>query len=124
MSWADAQSYCRSKNTDLAIVDNEEELVQLNQVIGGFSNVWIGLRPDPDTWKWSIENQNYYGEGEADFRMWGPGEPSAGLIYYKVCVAILRTGDWDEQLCNVFQYFICYDGKKSHQWFCFYLVLY
>lgn len=118
MSWAAAQSYCRSKYTDLAIVDNEEELAQLSQVIGGFSNVWIGLRPDPDAWKWSLENQDYYGEGEADFRMWGAGEPNGGLSYYKMCVAILRTGDWNDQLCNMLQYFICYDGKKSHQWLC------
>uniref|UniRef100_A0A3Q1ID68 C-type lectin domain-containing protein n=1 Tax=Anabas testudineus TaxID=64144 RepID=A0A3Q1ID68_ANATE len=109
MSWSDAQTYCRSRFTDLATVHNETELAQLNQVIGGYTNVWIGLRPDPEAWRWSLENQDNPGEGEAGFRMWAAGEPNTGLSYYIFCGAMLKTGEWADMPCITVLFFICYD---------------
>uniref|UniRef100_A0A3Q1IL53 C-type lectin domain-containing protein n=1 Tax=Anabas testudineus TaxID=64144 RepID=A0A3Q1IL53_ANATE len=94
-TWNNAQSYCRSKYNDLAAVQNQEELAQLNQLIGTFYYVWTGLHTDT----------------EAGFRMWAAGEPSFGLRQYKACVAMLATGKWSDVLCSSTSSFICYNGK-------------
>ncbi|XP_045926870.1 lithostathine-2-like [Micropterus dolomieu] len=66
-------------------------MAKLNDLIGRYDNIWIGLHSDTEAWKWSLENQDYYGdEGEAGFRMWNNDEPN-GDGYYKVCAAMLRT---------------------------------
>ncbi|KAK2894329.1 hypothetical protein Q8A73_016813 [Channa argus] len=107
-TWTDAQSYCRSMYTDLATVQNEEQLAELNQLIGTNPSVWIGLSADTEAWRWSLENQAYYGKGEADFRMWNSQEPNGGG-YYKVCVAMATGGTWTDQLCINTLAFICYN---------------
>ncbi|XP_067333286.1 macrophage mannose receptor 1-like isoform X2 [Channa argus] len=111
-TWTDAQSYCRSMYTDLATVQNEEQLAELNQLIGTNPSVWIGLSADTEAWRWSLENQAYYGKGEADFRMWNSQEPNGGG-YYKVCVAMATGGTWTDQLCINTLAFICYNGKRD-----------
>ncbi|KAF3700659.1 Macrophage mannose receptor 1 [Channa argus] len=112
-TWTDAQTYCRSKYSDLAIVQNVKQLAGLNQLIGSDQYVWIGLYPDIGSWRWSLENQDYYTAGGARFRNWASGEPSAGLSYYKACVALLKTGGWVNKPCINQYYFICYNGKTA-----------
>ncbi|KAK2894316.1 hypothetical protein Q8A73_016800 [Channa argus] len=75
-TWTDAQTYCRSKYSDLAIVQNVKQLAGLNQLIGSDQYVWIGLYPDIGSWRWSLENQDYYTAGGARFRNWA-SEPAA-----------------------------------------------
>ncbi|XP_059420227.1 macrophage mannose receptor 1-like [Carassius carassius] len=56
MSWPEAQSYCRSKYTDLATVDSMNDVNRLvNIVDAGYSgSVWIGLkRGTQKRWGWS-----------------------------------------------------------------------
>ncbi len=113
-TWAEAQSYCRWKYTDLATVHNELDLAKLNDLISNYDNIWIGLHTDTEAWRWCLENQDYYGEEEAGFRMWAHGEPNAGLAHYKVCASVLNTGEWVDVLCSLICQFICYKGKNSH----------
>ncbi|CAB1441328.1 unnamed protein product [Pleuronectes platessa] len=54
MNWTEAQSYCREKYTDLANIENTEEMKKLNDTVsaaGNSSEVWIGLYSHID-WKW------------------------------------------------------------------------
>ncbi|KAK2894315.1 hypothetical protein Q8A73_016799 [Channa argus] len=101
-TWTDAQSYCRSNYANLATVQTEKQLAQLNELIGS------------DNHRWSLENQTYYGAGEADFRNWDssnnePNNPD----YYQVGVALRRTGKWADASYYFTWPFICYNGKKT-----------
>ncbi|KAK2833943.1 hypothetical protein Q5P01_017832 [Channa striata] len=115
-AWTDAQSYCRSVYTDLAVVQNKQQLAELNRLIGGSQYVWIGLQPDIESWRWSLENQDYYGAGQADFRNWQAIGPNGGLGYYRVCVEMLSTGEWQTAQCNTNNFhFMCYNGSAAAQ---------
>ncbi|KAM3590954.1 uncharacterized protein V6R79_019443 [Siganus canaliculatus] len=73
MNWTEAQTHCRQKYTDLATIDNSEEMKLLNDTVlssGLNSDVWIGLHTHID-WKWS---DGYNGSG-AEYRRWFPGRP-------------------------------------------------
>uniref|UniRef100_A0A667X6G2 C-type lectin domain-containing protein n=1 Tax=Myripristis murdjan TaxID=586833 RepID=A0A667X6G2_9TELE len=82
MTWSEAQSYCRQHYTDLATVSSEEDVAKLNDAVGSYreGHVWIGLYDDINNWRWSLQNKSYYGEGEAEFRMWASSEPSTYYI--------------------------------------------
>ncbi|XP_029913818.1 C-type lectin domain family 10 member A-like [Myripristis murdjan] len=82
MTWSEAQSYCRQHYTDLATVSSEEDVAKLNDAVGSHRS-WIGLYDDINSWRWSLQNKSYYGEGEAEFRMWASGQPdNSGLSEY------------------------------------------
>ncbi|XP_017574019.1 macrophage mannose receptor 1-like [Pygocentrus nattereri] len=56
-TWLDAQSYCRVMYSDLATIDNMDEMRMLMSVIDPCYNgsVWIGLkRGDQPSWGWSM----------------------------------------------------------------------
>uniref|UniRef100_A0A8P4G0C1 C-type lectin domain-containing protein n=1 Tax=Dicentrarchus labrax TaxID=13489 RepID=A0A8P4G0C1_DICLA len=111
-TWAEAQSYCREKYTDLASVHNERHLAQLNTLLDNNPNVWIGLQADIEAWRWSLEDPRYYGEGEADFRKWAPDEPN-GVGYNKLCVMMLASGEWADAVCTMAIDLICYNDTSS-----------
>uniref|UniRef100_A0AAZ1X7M1 C-type lectin domain-containing protein n=1 Tax=Oreochromis aureus TaxID=47969 RepID=A0AAZ1X7M1_OREAU len=111
-SWAGAQEYCRNMYTDLATAHKEQDLAKLRKLTEGLQNVWIGLIPDTEAWRWSLENQHYYGEGEAEFRMWDDGEPN-GSGHHKVCAAMLENGKWADVECNSQLPFFCYNKNTS-----------
>uniref|UniRef100_A0A7N6BJL5 C-type lectin domain-containing protein n=1 Tax=Anabas testudineus TaxID=64144 RepID=A0A7N6BJL5_ANATE len=113
LTWKAAQDYCRSKYTDLATIHTEQEQTKLNQLLQSQLYVWIGLHADTDAWSWSLENQDYYGLGEAGFRMWAPFEPNDDGNY-QVCVLMTTAGEWADGLCTWELPFICYSGKKGH----------
>uniref|UniRef100_A0A8C9YJY4 C-type lectin domain-containing protein n=1 Tax=Sander lucioperca TaxID=283035 RepID=A0A8C9YJY4_SANLU len=53
MTWAEAQSYCREKFTDLATVNNQDDNNMLLSVLQGPTKcAWIGLHDKMKTWKW------------------------------------------------------------------------
>ncbi|XP_043078747.1 macrophage mannose receptor 1-like [Puntigrus tetrazona] len=100
MSWPDAQSYCRERFTDLATVDNMDDVNRLvNITDAGYSgSVWIGLKKRTQTrWSWSNgENKNYY--------KWGSLQPNGdgvcAAIYYEL---------WHDASCDLNLYFVCYE---------------
>uniref|UniRef100_A0A667XEB9 C-type lectin domain-containing protein n=1 Tax=Myripristis murdjan TaxID=586833 RepID=A0A667XEB9_9TELE len=89
MNWTEAQSYCRQHYTDLATVSSEEDVTKLNDTVGSHPS-WIGLYNDINSWRWSLQNKSYYGEGEADLKMWSSGQPHYSE---KHCVAS-HLGKW------------------------------
>ncbi|CAB1452669.1 unnamed protein product [Pleuronectes platessa] len=71
MTWTEAQSYCREKYTDLATIENTEEMKKLKDTVfnaGHSSEVWIGLYSHID-WKWS----DGFNQSGAEYRRWYSG---------------------------------------------------
>ncbi|KAM9407692.1 putative C-type lectin domain family 20 member A isoform 1-T1 [Salvelinus alpinus] len=111
MTWTNAQRYCRENYTDLATVDDMEDL---NRLITSVSdhNLWyrIGLKKgDSMKWHWSLADRRFYREGETGFRNWDTGTPQNGN-----CVLMSTAGLWHNTSCDDQHHFICYDGKQDN----------
>ncbi|KAL1272029.1 hypothetical protein QQF64_031045 [Cirrhinus molitorella] len=78
-TWTEAQRFCREKYTDLATMDNMNDMNELKKSVND-GTVWIGLFRVRDSWQWSDQS-------DSSFRYWNTGEPNnAGdkLILIKV----------------------------------------
>ncbi|XP_050948618.1 macrophage mannose receptor 1-like [Labeo rohita] len=112
MSWTEAQRYCRQNYTDLATIENMEEMNRLINTVNGSYNVsaWIGLYDDVNSWRWSLEDNDFYQEGERDFRNWYH-EPNNGEN--ELCVYIDSNGNWFDSSCGKYYTFVCYDDRGN-----------
>ncbi|XP_026062977.1 C-type mannose receptor 2-like [Carassius auratus] len=103
MSWPEAQSYCRSKYTDLATVDSMDDVNRLvNIVDAGYSgSVWIGLKTGTQTrWVWSN------GDGTVtQYRPWSAGHP----ISQNQC-GYFNFGVWYSSPCTSKLFCVCYNA--------------
>ncbi|XP_056091593.1 L-selectin-like [Rhinichthys klamathensis goyatoka] len=113
-TWAEAQRYCRDKYTDLASIENEQQTVQLLDTVNDDSIdlAWIGLYDDLNNWNWTLEDSNFFKEGEKDFRNWYDQGPN-NYGGQSVCV-YMHMGIWYTSYCSNTVPFICYDGEQFH----------
>uniref|UniRef100_UPI003AABDEAA C-type mannose receptor 2-like n=1 Tax=Centroberyx gerrardi TaxID=166262 RepID=UPI003AABDEAA len=116
-NWTEAQSYCREKYTDLATIDNMEEmnhLINTVKELGSVGSLWIGLR-DVIDWRWSFSDASYYPEGGADYRNWETRSSSQPDNYMgrEFCVIIGYNGGWWDDDCSLNNQFICYKGTTT-----------
>ncbi|KAK2872519.1 hypothetical protein Q8A67_022416 [Cirrhinus molitorella] len=111
-SWTEAQRYCRQNYTDLATIDNMEEMNRLINTVNGSYNgsAWIGLYDDVNSWRWSLEDNDFYQEGERDFRNWYH-EPSKTAN--ELCVYMDYNGNWFDYSCDSYFLFVCYNGRGN-----------
>lgn len=110
MNWTDAQSYCREKYTDLATVDDMEDLNRLITSGSVYDWFWIGLKKgDSLKWHWSLADRCFYREGETEFRNWDTGMPQNGNRAF-----MSTAGLWNNTSCDDQHHFICYDGECLH----------
>ncbi len=110
-SWTEAQRYCRQNYTDLATIDNMEEMNRLINTVNGsyFGSAWIGQYDDVNSWRWSLEDNDFYPEGERDFRNWYHEPDNSGGN--QLCVYMDYNGKWYDMSCDNTLPFVCYDGK-------------
>uniref|UniRef100_A0A671QNM2 C-type lectin domain-containing protein n=1 Tax=Sinocyclocheilus anshuiensis TaxID=1608454 RepID=A0A671QNM2_9TELE len=109
-TWTEAQRYCRQNYTDLATIDNMEEMNRLINTVNGTYNdsAWIGEYDDVNSWRWSLEDNDFYQEGERDFRNWYHEPDNSGGN--QLCV-YMSNGKWYDMSCDNTLPFVCYDGK-------------
>ena len=116
-TWSEAQKFCRDNYTDLATVTNIEEMNQIISIADSNSfsgDAWIGLYNDVNSWRWSLSDTTFYGQGESEFRMWASGQPD-NLGGRQTCGQINSDGLWEDDYCGHVKAFICYDqGKLSN----------
>ncbi|XP_078025846.1 C-type mannose receptor 2-like isoform X2 [Epinephelus lanceolatus] len=106
-TWTEAQSYCRENYTDLATVDNMEDMTTLNNTAdtsklvhpNGWRGAWIGLYRGTYSWRWSLSDTSFYKHGETEFRRWRAGEPS-NINSAEHCTAMDEDGLWNDLLCS------------------------
>uniref|UniRef100_A0A3P8UDZ7 C-type lectin domain-containing protein n=1 Tax=Amphiprion percula TaxID=161767 RepID=A0A3P8UDZ7_AMPPE len=71
LTWNESQTYCRQKYTDLATIENTEDMKELESLVSSAnvkSEVWFGLYSEIN-WKWS---DGFTGSG-AEYRTWTSG---------------------------------------------------
>nr|XP_046237588.1 uncharacterized protein LOC124055038 [Scatophagus argus] len=109
-TWFEAQAYCRERYTDLATINNIQDMSRvIDKMENYFFDFWIGLYEDVITWRWSRPDEGYYGDGDAEFRNWAVDE-SNNKTGIRHCAGIQHTGEWKDLDCDLLLYFLCFDG--------------
>ncbi|KAI1901235.1 hypothetical protein AGOR_G00032210 [Albula goreensis] len=106
MTWREAQSYCRGKNTDLASVRNQTENQEIKQTgINSEQTAWLWIGLFRESWKWSDQSSSSY-------RYWRSGQPNNRRGEENCAVMwVKHDGRWGDQKCSNSHPFICYDDN-------------
>ncbi|KAM4736757.1 dynein regulatory complex subunit 7 [Anableps anableps] len=110
-TWADAQSYCREKYTDLVTVDSLDvatilnNMVNLNQM-GNETDAWIGLYEDIQSWRWSLVDDTFYQGYWSQYRNWISGQPDNSGSN-EPCSEMFDGGQWNDLSCEATRKPLC-----------------
>ncbi|XP_054906943.1 C-type mannose receptor 2-like [Poeciliopsis prolifica] len=119
LDWTSAQSACRRDYTDLATIETTADVdAVLNTMSNYTGKAWIGLYDELyNSWKWSLDDSTFYGDGEYTFRNWFPGSPN-DLNGPQLCVRLFSVNSdslsrWDDRQCSDVRMFVCYNGTVN-----------
>ncbi|XP_055065645.1 macrophage mannose receptor 1 isoform X2 [Misgurnus anguillicaudatus] len=104
-NWTEAQSYCRAMYTDLATVDNTDEMNSLFKSISDVSqDMYIGLyRGQVFKWHWSLTDSSY--------KNWKPGISDGNQ---ETCAVMDgNNGKWFIDKCESKRPFVCFNATAS-----------
>ncbi|XP_038587250.1 macrophage mannose receptor 1-like [Micropterus salmoides] len=128
LNWTEAQSFCRQVYTDLATIENTTDVSAVLRTTPSYTGkAWIGLYGD--SWRWSLNDSSFYGEGETEFRNWAPGH-TRNPNGQQLCVVLqsfyyyydylylyynyfIYNGKWSEIACDIQRPFVCYNGTAN-----------
>ncbi|XP_073762015.1 uncharacterized protein isoform X2 [Danio rerio] len=100
-TWTEAQSYCREKYTDLATVDNMNDMKQLMTSVNN-EQIWFGLQ------RTGVYNYNWSSGDPVLYLNWGSGQPAGS----DNCTYI-SNGLWYVMPCITSLSFICYNMSRG-----------
>ena len=113
-TWTDARDYCREHHTDLAMIENVDENINVKKTLPGGSGSWIGLHRVP--WTWSDNSKS-------SFRNWGSGQPdNDGGNQHCASENALHT--WSDYTCSYRFTFICQGDCSTTIRYNFFLLIY
>ncbi|XP_028285300.1 C-type mannose receptor 2-like isoform X1 [Parambassis ranga] len=107
-TWTEAQKHCRQTYTDLATIENSEELMVFMKTSKvQLSEVWIGLYSKVD-WRWS---DGFNGSG-AEFRAWQTSDSEPDFYTDQFCVNARGQQGWWDDRCAIEYTFVCDRGTR------------
>ncbi|XP_041934800.1 macrophage mannose receptor 1-like [Alosa sapidissima] len=112
--WEEAQEYCRCNFTDLATVEDTDDMTAMTSTVkdGYAKEVWIGLNKTTNsTLRWSVQGSRAYSLEETNFTSWGSGEPN-DLRGNEDCT-LFNKGRWNDVSCKFKNFFICYNESGN-----------
>ncbi|XP_073715845.1 secretory phospholipase A2 receptor-like [Misgurnus anguillicaudatus] len=111
MTWTEAQRYCRENYTDLATVNNMNDMNEMMNKVKNSDvkkkknndvSVWIGLKnTSVYKWKWSMGHT-------VNYRNWDDEHP-----HDENKCAYMKDGKWHHKDCNEKLRFICYNESSK-----------
>ena len=117
-TWNEAQSYCREKYTDLATIENMEDVESLKAIKSEGGLMWFGLHDDPTSWKGTIGHDvNSWRWSAVDVQIkteynnWSTGDPNY-MSGTELCVKVSPDGLWWDFACGEKIHFVCNYGKN------------
>ncbi|XP_075884104.1 putative C-type lectin domain family 20 member A [Nelusetta ayraudi] len=106
-TWPNAQKYCRRHYTDLATVNDVQDLEILADLTGSEENAsFVGLHK---SWTWSFSDYGDYHEGERAYWNWASKQPD-----HSNCGIVESTGKWASTSCKRKMNFICYNASETN----------
>ncbi|XP_039974094.1 killer cell lectin-like receptor subfamily B member 1B allele A isoform X8 [Xiphias gladius] len=100
-TWEEAQQNCIGKNSDLAVVLNEEEKRFISDNSWGTTGYWIGLRVEGGRWKW-LDGRNLTKSS------WIQRPPEKDH-----CAISVKDRGWESVSCSVKHRWICKKAALS-----------
>ncbi|XP_062373634.1 macrophage mannose receptor 1-like [Sardina pilchardus] len=115
-TWIEAQKYCRNTFTDLATVEDMDDMTAVKSTVKDSNDdvIWIGLTKTTDlyTWWWSLQDGRAYSLDKTNFTSWGSNEPN-DVGGKEDCAAIIEDSKWADVKCQDKTFFICYNERDN-----------
>lgn len=118
MNWAEAREWCRSKYTDMVVIQNQMEndyLISLLPKRASSPYFWIGITKNHinEPWRWIGNNSTWVGN-----KSWAENEPNNNHST-EFCVEIYTStgsnrGRWNDEKCDLKKYATCYKAQCTN----------